>query len=335
MKNILFLLFGISGILFGSCIAQQNDYDYKVPLKDIYLSDPFVFADKSDNTYYMYGSGGNGKVLARASKNLRNWTEPFVVYDFPANHWAGHKAPSWASEVHKYKGNYYLFTTSDNGEPMGKNIRGETYPKRATQIYIADSPKGPFRDFTNNTPHTPTKSPCLDGTLWVEDKTPYMVFCREWTQIMDGTMEAVELPKDLGVPEKSPFILFKGSDAPYIKEDKPKPRQEYVTDGPFLFRTKTGRLGTLWSSWKNDQYILMAAYSKSGSIKGPWVQDKELLFEDNGGHGMLFRTFSGKLMLSMHYVDPNDENPRRQPMFIEMDISGDRLTFEKDGVVIK
>jgi len=79
----------------------------------------------------------------------------------------------------------------------------------------------------------------------------------------------------------------------------------------------------------------MAAYSKSGKLKGPWIQDMELLFEANGGHGMLFRTFDGKLMLSMHYVDPKDSRPSRKPMFLEVDDSGDRPLIKKGGSMLK
>jgi len=317
------------------CLAQDFNPEFNIPLGNVNLSDPFIFADNGDNTYYMYGSGGNGMVMARASKDLKNWTDRFVVYKFPAEHWAGAKAPCWAAEVHKYKDKYYLFTTSDNGKPIGKNIRGDNYPRRATQIYVADSPRGPFKDFTDNQQHTPLDWPSLDGTLWIERGVPYMVFCREWTQVMNGTMEAVRLPKNLGVPEKKPITLFTGFNAPYITDPQPDPQKSYVTDGCFLFRTQTGRLGMIWSSWKGKDYVLMAAYSQSGKLKGPWIQDKELLFEANGGHGMLFRTFDGTLMLSMHYVDPKDARPGRQPMFIEVDNSGDRLVIKKDGLVLK
>ncbi len=334
MKTKAFLLLTLL-VITTACLAQDFKEEYNVPLGDIYLSDPFIFADNSDNTYYMYGSGGNGMVMARASKDLRNFTDRFVVYRFPAEHWAGEKAPCWAAEVHKYNGKYYLFTTSDDGKPMGKNIRGEDYPRRATQIYVADSPGGPFRDFTNNQQHTPLEWPSLDGTLWIEDSVPYLVFCHEWTQIMNGTVEAVRLPKNLGVPKDAPFTLFRGSDAPYITESEPDPEKSYVTDGSFLFNTKTGRLGMIWSSWKGKDYVLIAAYSQSGKLEGPWIQDKELLFESNGGHGMLFHTFDGKLMLSMHYVDPEDSRPRRKPMFIEVDDSGDRLVIKKDVLVLK
>ncbi len=332
MKKPIFITIII--LLLRSFCPAQNE-EYTVPVGDIYLSDPFIFADNSDNTYYMYGSGGNGTVMARASKDLKNWTERFVVYSFPENHWAGNKAPSWAAEVHQYKGKYYLFTTSDDGKPEGKNTRNETYPRRATQIYVADSPRGPFMDFTNNVPHTPADWPCLDGTFWVEDNVPYMIFCHEWTQIMDGTVDAVRLPEDMGVPSESSFVLFKGSDAPYIDITKGDSTTAYVTDGVFLFKTQTGRLGMIWSSWKGSDYVLMAAYSESGKLKGPWIQDKILLFENNGGHGMLFRTFDGKWMLSMHYVKPGTEKQRRQPMFMEVDDSGNRLKIKENGIVIK
>ena len=43
--------------------AQSVTDEYKVPLNNISLSDPFIFADKSDSKYYMYGSGGNGTVM--------------------------------------------------------------------------------------------------------------------------------------------------------------------------------------------------------------------------------------------------------------------------------
>lgn len=38
----------------------------------------------------------------------------------------------------------------------------------------------------------------------------------------------------------------------------------YVADGPFLFRTGTGRLGMLWSSWSNSRCAQGVAYSGVG-----------------------------------------------------------------------
>lgn len=330
------------GVYLATSVAIPTYAQYIDPLNCIHASDPFILASEADSTYYMYSSGGGGKVMARSSKDLKMWTKPFIVMQFPATHWAGEKAPSWAAEVHFYKGKYYLFTTSHNKEVIEHIEDRYDIPRRATQIYVADSPRGPFRDFTNNRQHTPRTWASLDGTLWVEDGTPYMVFCHEWLQTIDGTMEAVRLPDDLGVPMEKPFTLFKASDARWSKEmtaigektnglDLPG----NVTDGPYLFKTKTGHLGMLWSSWGSKRYAMGVAYSASGKIKGPWLQEDEALYKENGGHGMLFYTFDGRLMLSLHWMDPADNRPFRKPMMIEMDDSGDRLVIKKNGIIYK
>lgn len=327
----------LSFILISCSIAcsQGQPEVYNVPLTSIRCSDPFIYADNSDSTYYMYSTGGGGRVMARASKDLVNWTEPFTVMSFSNRHWAGSKAASWASEVHFYKGKYYLFTTSHSSEIIETIPARCDIPHRATQIYVADSPRGPFRDFTGNKAHTPENWAALDGTLWVEDGIPYMIFCHEWLQTIDGTMELVRLPDDLGIPVEQPVTLFKASDAEWSGEMLELGEKTngldlggYVTDGPWVFRTKTGELGMLWSTWGKKRYSIGVAYSESGSIKGPWVQEEEPLYSDNGGHGMLFRTFDGQLKLCMHIVDERDEFPGRKPVFFNADDSGDRLIIQ-------
>ena len=166
--------------LLPASFAQEV---YDIPITSIRCSDPFILPDASDHTYYMYSTGGGGRVMGRASKDLLNWTEPFVVMEFPATHWAGNRAASWAAEVHKYRGKYYLFTTSHTRETMVSLPGRGDIPHRATQIYVADSPRGPFRDFTGNKPHTPWDWAALDGTLWIEDGVPYMVFCHEFRRV--------------------------------------------------------------------------------------------------------------------------------------------------------
>lgn len=338
MKKLITLLM-ILGISIYAAYAQDG---YSVPITSIRCSDPFIFPDRTDNTYYMYSTGGGGRVVSRASKDLINWTEPFEVMSFSDKHWAGSKAASWASEVHLYNGKYYLFTTSHTKDVL-ETIPGRgDIPHRATQIYVSDSPRGPFRDFTDNVPQTPWNWAALDGTLWVEDGIPYMVFCHEWLQTVDGTMEAVRLPNDLSVPTEAPFTLFTASQAKWSGEmlelgekTNGKDIGGNVTDGPWLFRTGSGRLGMLWSTWGKERYSIGVAYSESGSIKGPWIQEDSPIFGDNGGHGMLFRTFDGTLKLCMHIVDPLDEHPGRRPVLKDVDDSGDRLVIlpEKSHVV--
>ena len=48
------------------------------------------------------------------------------------------------------------------------------------------------------------------------DIQPWMVFCHEWVQIGDGTMDAVRLAADLSKPVGEPIQLFRASDAPGV-----------------------------------------------------------------------------------------------------------------------
>ncbi len=72
----------------------------------------------------------------------------------------------------------------------------------------------------------------------------------------------------------------------------------------------------LWSSFGSEGYTLALAYSKSNTVSGPWQQNPELLFSKDGGHGMLFKTLEGKLMVSLHA--PN-EGLKERPCFFEVD----------------
>ncbi|MGO4369553.1 glycoside hydrolase, partial [Paenibacillus sp. MCAF20] len=95
-----------------------------------------------------------------------------------------------------------------------------------------------------------------------------------------------------------------------------------VTDGPYLYHTENGELHMLWSSGSKTGYAIGIARSESGKIEGPWLQDETPLFAEDGGHGMLFRTFEGQLMLSIHA--PNKLTEERA-VFIPMTTKDGRL----------
>ncbi|MGB2312478.1 MAG: hypothetical protein ACPH4K_03555, partial [Flavobacteriaceae bacterium] len=99
---------------------------------------------------------------------------------------------------------------------LHKNMKkpdGETnwppFHKRGTQIFVAHSPLGPFLPFENK-PHTPENWMALDGTLYVEDNKPYMIFCHEWVEIVDGSMDYNQLSSDLSKPVGDPIKMFHG-----------------------------------------------------------------------------------------------------------------------------
>jgi beta-xylosidase len=237
------------------------------------------------------------------SKDLKNWEGPFVAFTLPEGTWAANM-PAWAPEVHEYKGRFYLFTTLHNPEKVIAEppaVWRKTH-MRGTVIAVSDSPEGPFKLLKTDGPIPPANFMTLDGTLYVDRSgKPWMVYAHEWIQKIDGTMEAVPLADDMSRAAGSPIYLFKASDAPWLNEQGTASTREnhYVTDGPELFRTKDGHLLMLWSSYDKDGYVETVARSKTGEIKGPWEQLPPLVRGDSG-HGMLFRTFDGQLMMVLH-----------------------------------
>ncbi len=158
-----------------------------------------------------------------------------------------------------------------------------------------------------------------------------MVYCYEWLQNWNGTMEKIELKPDLSGSIGEGKVLFLASDSPWSREkdetgaDKPNK----VTDGPYLFNTGTGRLGMIWTSWIYDVYTQGVAYSQSGTLDGPWIHDIEPITPPNFGHGMLFRTLEGKLLMSVHSHKNVNGRYQRIPHLFQVDFSGDKLVITK------
>jgi len=160
------------------------------------------------------------------------------------------------------------------------------------------------------------------------DGRPYMVYCHEWLQNRNGTVEKIELKSDLSGTIGEGKILFRASDSPWSREntDDGTVRPNMVTDGPFVFRTKTKRLGMLWTSWIRDVYTQGVAYSESGTLDGPWIQEPAPVTPPNFGHGMIFRTFDGRLLMAVHsHQQLAQDRVLRRPHFFTVDDKGDQL----------
>jgi hypothetical protein len=76
----------------------------------------------------------------------------------------------------------------------------------------------------------------------------------------------------------------------------------------------------LWSSHSRNGYLQTVARSTTGKLNGPWEQLDPIL-RDDSGHGMLFHTLDGQLMLVLHH--PFGRNARAN--LYEMEDSGDRV----------
>ena len=154
-----------------------------------------------------------------------------------------------------------------------------------------------------------------------------MIYCHEWVEMMDGTMELVELKKDLSATVGQPMRLFCASAAEWSTGSPRKDgSRTYVTDGCFLYRTKTGKLLMIWSSFKNGEYAVGIAESTTGKVIGPWRQQENLLFDKHGGHGMIFKTFDGRLCVVLHA--PNSPGGAERAHIFEIEDLGDTLKLK-------
>ncbi len=299
-----------------------------IPLDSLIATDPNILADEATRTYYLTGSGGT----MWKSRDLQNWNGPYSYIEIDTTSWMGSDPMIWAPELHHYNGKYYCFTTFTNtGIIVEKVPERCDLLRRGTHILVADRVSGPYRPVTDN-PYLPEAWSTLDGTLYEEEGVPYLVFNHDWMQLENGEIKRIALAEDLSHTEGEATSLFSGSDAPWTRDMQSigeltfgMSLSGYVTDGPFLFRTGTGRLGMLWSSWSDNRNAQGVAYSRSGRLDGPWEQMDHPLVGLNAGHGMLFTTFEGQDLLSLHH-QPLGENPGpRRLLLLEVDLTGDTL----------
>ncbi len=299
-----------------------------IPLDSIRLSDPAILADQKTACYYMTGTGG----LLWKSKDLARWSGPYAVSQTDPESWMGPRPMIWAAELHQYKGKYYYFATFTNRNVVIDNVKGNVINRRASHILVSDKPDGPYVPMQDET-YLPAGLPTLDGTFWVDtDDKPYLIYCGEWLVNWNGTMEKIELKPDLSGSLGKRKIMFFAYDSPWSKEKDQYGRiiPNKVTDGPYLFKTQTGKLGMIWTSWVFNDYVQGVAYSESGTLDGPWVQEQEPITPPNFGHGMLFRSLEGKLLMSVHSHKDVNGHYVRIPHLFEVDDSGDKIVVKAE-----
>ncbi len=285
-------------------------------LENIHLRDPFVYAE--NGRYYLYGTR-RGETTKRIpwqgldvyiSEDLVEWSEPIECFTRPSDFWADRDF--FAPEVYKYNGNYYMFASFRSEDRL-----------RCSQILKSDSPTGPFLPFTDG-PITPEGWTCLDATFYVDDDgTPWTAFCHEWTQIGNGTVEAMPLTPDLSAPAGEPVTIIRAGDVPWAYSLINVNGCNFVTDGPFFRRGKNGKLYLLWSSFHSGPqywYVQALAISDSGSILGPWRHADKFIYDEDGGHGMIFDGFDKNTYLILHSTNVN---PNERPRLFKITETGD------------
>ena len=239
---------------------------------EIAIRDPFIV--KKDGKYYMYGTRANGDFGMNVggfdvyvSEDLLEWSEPLEVFD--SAYYGLNDGANWAPEVHEYKGKFYMLATftRENG------LRG-------TFALVSDSLTGPFVP-TSKKPLTPEEWECLDGTLYISKKgEPYLVFCHEHTQIIDGTMCFVRLARDLSQSVGEATTLFAASEPSWA--DKKPEGEHYVTDGPFMYRAEDGELYMIWSTFIGQNYAECLVHFEGGELSANFEHKPPIMADDGG-----------------------------------------------------
>ena len=303
-------------VLYVLCLAMSRGSAHAQELRsDINLSDPFVMADAKTNQYYMTGTGGG---LWR-SNNLETWTYLGFPLQFDSEAWMGAKPAVWASEIHYVDGRYYNFSTLTNSDIT---IDSDGHSRRAVHIMSSSLPEGKYTLIAGgDETYVPAEKTTLDASYFEDtDGRRYLIYCHEWIQNGNGTIEYIELKPDMTGSLGEGIVMTRAHDATWNTSP--------VTDGPYLFRTKTGRLGMIWTSWHGGRYVQGVAYSTTGKLSGPWKHEPLPVTPDNYGHGMLFHTFDGQLLMSIHShrtINESKQQWERHPVLFVMDDSGDHL----------
>ena len=279
--------------------------------EQINIRDPFVVYE--NGKYYLYGTRAKefgyhtGGFDVYISDDLNNWSEPIECFD--SAKYGLNDGVNWAPEVHKYKGKYYMFATFTQKNGL-----------RGTYSLYAESLTGPFLPCSKGA-LTPTEWECLDGTLHVDEAgVPYLVFCHEHTQIKDGTVCYARLNDELSAAQGEIVTLFCASSYELVD---PVKIDHYVTDGPFLYRSKAGELFMIWSSFVKGKYAEFVLKFKGGKLGTAFAHQKPLLDSD-GGHGMIFS--DGKNTYFTYHT-PNKSLFER-PEFCLFEDNGDTVTIK-------
>ena len=279
------------------------------------LRDPFIVV--TEEAYYAYGTGwhcykNSGNDLAGPWEDLGEVVRLKNPADVGENH--------WAPEVHKYNGAYYMITTYNS---LSRGHRGCTVLK-------SDTPEGPFVEISDG-PVTPVDWDAIDGTLYVDPEgQPWMVFVHEWVCMPDGigSFAAAKLSEDLTHFISEPFELFKANDFDWTTAG--------ITDGCWMYTTKSGELLMTWSNFCDEGYAVAMVRSSNGRLDGEWshvdmLYKRSMTVENryDGGHAMTFIDRKGQMYLSFHSPNFGSENRQETPVFLAVREEDNRLVWDE------
>ena len=91
----------------------------------------------------------------------------------------------------------------------------------------------------------------------------------------------------------------------------------------YMYRTKSGELLMLWSTFIKDQYAECVVRFTDGEL-GTCFEHAAPLIDNDGGHGMIF---NGRDGLYLTYHSPNTKGSER-PCFVKIEDMGDSIKIK-------
>lgn len=285
---------------------------FPISITTMHHYDPFFFADAESGMYYhvnpRYNQNGTPAALdLYESPNLSDWRKAGVAWE-PSATFLGNN-DCWAPDIYEYRGKHYVFVTfsriKDISDISHWNLENFEI-KAGTTVLVSDNgPMGPYREHvpSGKLNVTPEEWMCIDGSLYVDEEgMPWMIYSGELTQFYDGRVYAQRMSEDLKSLIGEPHLLFSASEAPWVRNSGIRDgKPVYITDAPYIWKDEaSGNLIMIWSSNSDTGYAMGQAISSSGNVLGPWVQQREQLNTDTGGHGHVFKDLKGNLRISYH-----------------------------------
>lgn len=273
-----------------------------IHVDELRVRDPFILVD--GGAYYLIGTTGND--CWGAGSNLVLYRSEDLVSFERLGPMAEEGALDgytqiWAPELHKYKGKYYIIVSVYTDEK-----------ERGSIILASDTLRGKFRMLTGEY-ITPNGWMCLDASLFVWKEKPYLYFSNEWvkpiTRDGDGSLFVAELSDDLTRLVSEPKKIVSGKYCGFSVEIENKGRYGYVAEGPYAVAGKDG-IELYWSTFTQKGYCV--ARSTAKDIYGDY-QFEKLIFENDGGHAMVFEDLNGKRKITLH--QPNCSPDERLKVF--------------------
>ncbi|AWV97518.1 glycoside hydrolase family 43 protein [Arcticibacterium luteifluviistationis] len=320
--NTLVYLFLVA-VLFG-CESENKTKEFSGnPIVEGWYADPegVIFGDE----YWIYPTFSAKYedqlfLDAFSSKDLVNWTKHEKIIDTTVIKWA--RQAVWAPSIIEKENKYYLFFSAND---VQRPSRGASFDPNndinhfgGIGIAVADSPKGPFKDYIGKPLISDFYNDAqpIDQFVYKDDDGTYYLFYGGWKHCNVGKLNA----------DFTGFIPWE--DGSLFKEITP----EGYVEGPFMFK-RNEKYYFMWSegSWGNDTYHV--SYAMADKVTGPYNKIGTILESDTtiatgaGHHSVMHPENTEKYYMVYHRRPIPNEGRNHRVTCI------DEMYFNEDGTI--